>query len=109
MAEMTVNTPEIKHVVDDYDFIFHSGMVLPVTINEKAGDAIEFHDSRIVIKIAASPSMNDHDVILPARDIVVYKTHLASYEHRTREVAELAPEQKHAWAQTLKELSKTVQ
>lgn len=109
MAEMIVNTPEATHVVDDYDFIFHSGMVLPVTVSEKSGDSIEFFDTAIVIRIASTPSMNDPSVSLPARDITVYKTHLASYEHRTREVTALAPEQQHAWAQTLKEITKTIQ
>ena len=106
---MLVNTPETKHVVDDYDFIFHSGMVLPVTVSEKTGDSITFFDTHVVIRIAETPSMNDPRVTLPARDITVYKTHLASYEHRTREVADLAPEQQHEWTTTLKEISKTVQ
>lgn len=109
MAEMIVNTPETKYVVDDYDFIFHSGMALPVTVNERGGDFIQFLDGSIVIHIAPSPSMNDPKVTLPARDVTIYRTHLAFYEHRNRDVVGLAPEQQHEWQKTLKEISKTVQ
>ena len=109
MAEMIVNTPESTYIVEDYDFIFHSGMTLPVTVNERGGDSIQFSDTAVLIHLASTPSMNDPKVTLPARDVTIYRTHLAFYEHRSREVIELAPEQQHEWQKTLKEISKTVQ
>jgi hypothetical protein len=109
MAEMIVNTPETKYLVDDYDFTFMNGMMLPVTVNERVGDTIQFFDTAVVVHLAAKPSMNDPKIALPAEDITIYKTHLATQQHRIREVVALAPEQQHEWAKTLKEISKTVQ
>lgn len=106
---MRVETPEVKHVLEDYDFVFLTGMILPVTVNKDAGDTIQISDSVIAIHLVAVPSMNNPDVFLPERDITVFKTHLVSYERRTREVTDLAPEQQFEWARTFKELTKTVQ
>jgi len=106
---MIVNTPEIKYVVDDYDFVFINGMVLPHTVNERVGDTIQFFDTAVVIHLAPKPSMTDSKVMLPAEDITIFKTHLAMQQHRVREVIEVSPEQQHEWTTTLKEISKTVQ
>lgn len=105
---MIVNAPEVKRMVDDYDFTFAAGMVMQITVNTDAGDTITFTDP-IVIRSAAKPSMNDPDIMIPAEEISVYKTHLAAVHHRVREIVELTPEQQHEWAKTLKEITKTVQ
>ena len=111
MAEMLLHTPESKYVVDDYDFTFLNGMVLPVTVNEKLGDTVQFFgpDGVIVIHLAAKPSLNDPAIFLPVEDITIYRQHLVTHQHRVREVTDLAPEQQYAWAKTLKDLSKTIQ
>lgn len=106
---MIVNTPETKYFVDDYDFTFVTGMMMPVTVNTAAGDTIQGHADIIEINLTAKPSMNDPSKMLPAETITVYRRHLAATQQRRREVTELAPEQKHEWMNTLKELSKTVQ
>ena len=109
MAEMIVNTPESKYLVDDYDFYFVNGMMMPFAINERVGDTIQFFAEAVVIHLAAKPSMNDPKITLPAEDITIFKTHLATQHHRIREVVALAPEQQHEWAKTMKELTKTIQ
>ena len=108
MAEMIVNTPEEKKVVDDYDFVFSSGLVIPITIDLAAGDQIQFNESIIKIYVASQPSMNDEKKMLPSRDITLFTKHLAAAEHRIREVVALDPEQKHQWLETLKAASKAV-
>lgn len=109
MTEMIVNTPDVRYFVDDYDFTFLNGMVMSTTINERAGDTITFLDSVVVVRLSAKPSMNDPKILLPSEDITIYKQHLATQQHRVREIVALNPEQQHAWTQTLKEVSKTVQ
>ena len=108
MAEMILNTPDDRHVVDDYDFVFNSGLVIPVTINAEAGDSITFNESVVKIYVASQPSMNDAQKMLPSRDITLFTRHLAAAEHRIREVIALNPEQKHQWLETLKSASKTI-
>jgi len=109
MAEMIVNTPEVKRLVDDYDFTFLNGMLLPVIVDTEAGDTINFFSATIQIHLAAKPSMNDPSLTLPAEDITIYTQHLATKQHRVREVIALDPEQQHEWAKTLKDVTKTIQ
>lgn len=104
MAEMIVNVPEEKHLVDDYDFTFISGMMMPVTVNTEAGDSILFSDLVVKIELTSKPSINDSEKLLPAEAITIYTRHLAAYQHRVREVIALTPEQQHEWAKTMKEL-----
>lgn len=104
MAEMIVNVPNEKHVVDDYDFTFIGGMTMPVTVNTEVGDSILFSDTVVRISLTSKPSINDPKKQLPAENITIYTAHLAAYQHRVREVIELTPEQQHEWAKTMKQL-----
>lgn len=108
---MIVNAPEIKKILEDYDFTFSGGMVMPVTIDLEAGDTINFGraDGTITIRLSQKPSIADVDKLLPAEDISIYKSHLVACQHRTRIVTNLSPEQQHEWQKTIKEISSTVQ
>jgi hypothetical protein len=105
---MIVNSPEIKHVVDDYEVVLTTGMVFPLTIDRAAGDTIQLEDTRIVVKLAAKPSLNDPAKVLPEEDVTVFMSHVVAIQHRLREVVELTPEQKHQWTKVVQELSGTV-
>lgn len=105
---MEVNTPEVSHVVDDYDFTFLNGMVMPVTVNETVGDTIHFDSAEVRIDLSSKPSINDPAYMLPAENIVIYTKHLVTWQHRIRKVVAITPEQQHEWTQTLKEASGTV-
>ena len=110
MAEMYVETPLVKHSVSDYDIIFDSGMILPITIDLSAGDTISFSDQAILIHLAPKPSVNDPDKLLPSKDITIFTPHIVSIEHSQREVTELTPEEKFNSTRLWKELlGKTVQ
>lgn len=107
---MIVHAPEIKKVLDDYDFTFTGGMVMPITVDIEAGDTINFgrSDGTITIRLAQKPMLSDPEKLLPAEDISIYKQHLVAFQHRVRIVTNLTPEQQHEWMKTLKEMSPTV-
>lgn len=106
---MYITTPEVKKLVDDYDLIFSSGMMLPVTLDREAGDTVEFEKESITFRLTSKPSLNDPDINMPAEDITIFTKHLVSVQHRVREVRELTPEQQFEWKRTLQEIGKTVQ
>ena len=109
MPEMLISSPEIKKKVDDYDILFDSGMMLPITIDTSLGDVIMFNDRLITVTLTAKPSINDPAKMLPTEDITVFTSHIVSIQHRVREVIELTPEQKLDWQRAFKEISGTVQ
>lgn len=106
MAEMKVTTPEIKRLVEDYDIIFVSGQVMPITIDPSVGDTFATFPSSEIIKIHLSPkpSPSDKNKTLPAEDITVYLKHVISVQRREREVVELTPEQRAEWERAMKQI-----
>jgi hypothetical protein len=105
MAEMLIQHPESTYIALEYDFIFVSGMVLPLTLIPTKGDTINFVDDMIVIRITAKPSMNDPTRFLPSEDITIFKRHLLSMNKREYERPDLTPEQAVEWQKTVQELS----
>lgn len=105
---MIVNTPEVVHVVDDYDFMFLNGMLMPVTVNTAAGDTIHIGESEITINLSSKPSLTDPTHTLPAETITIYVKQLVTRQHRIRPVVAVSPEQQHEWLKTLKEVGGTV-
>ena len=106
---MEINSPDPRKIVDDYDFVFTSGMLMPLTIDVSVGDTIVFGDSQVMVRLVAKPSMNDPDKLLSAEDIVIYTTHLASVQHREREMIKLTVDAQAEWVKAIKELSGTIQ
>lgn len=102
MAEMIVTTPEVKHIVWDYEFMFASGMMLPLTVNPSAGDTIEFNDKYITVNLKEKASLTDPTQTIPAEVITIFVNHLATNHHRIREVTDMTPEQRVEWTKTLK-------
>ena len=109
MPNMIVTTPDETRTLDDWDITFASGMVLPLTLDAKAGDTISFTDNEIQVKLVAKPNVSDPNKLLPAEDVTIYKAHVATVQHRERTITELTPEEKLAWQKTLHELTKTIQ
>lgn len=108
MSEMYIPAKDTKKIVDDYDFIFTSGMLLPVVIDDTLGDTILFEAGMITIALVAKPSMNDSAVLLPSEEVFIYTSHLASIQHRQREVQLLTADQKAEWQKSFQELSSNV-
>ena len=109
MAEMLVSTPELKQTIDEYDIVLKTGQVLPVVCNFRVGDTFKVGDTEILVNLVPKPSMNDPTKMLPAEDITIFKAHVVSIQHRTREIVELTPAQKAEWQKTFQELSGTLQ
>lgn len=109
MSNMILETPVIKKTVEDYDFVFSSGVAMPVTIDLAAGDTVDVFQDKILIHLTAKPSFHDPDKILPAEDIKIFTSHLISIQHREREIIELTPEQKLEWKKVLHTSNGTVQ
>lgn len=105
---MEINVPEVKRTVIEYDFVFTSGQIMPVTIDPKAGDTISEGDQTIDINLTSKPSMNDPSKLLPSEKVVIYKQYLISVQKREKEILELTPEQKAAWTETFKKMSRSV-
>lgn len=104
MSDMVLSTPQTIKVVSDYDIIFDTGMMLPLTVDFSAGDTIVFGDRTIEINIVAKPSEVNPKETIPAVATTIFLGHVASIQKRTREIAELTPEAKHELQQTWQEL-----
>ena len=109
MSEMLVTSPELKKKVDDYDIVFDSGMLLPITLDSTLGDTIIFGEKLITVVLTSKTSLNDPTKTLPAEDITIFVSHIVSIQHRVREVVELTPEQKLDWQKAFKEATDTIQ
>jgi hypothetical protein len=99
-----------KHTVEDYDFVFSSGQLMPITVDREAGDEVSFDQSplAIIIKLAAKPSLANPDVMLPAEEVTIFQNHLISIQKRTRLVQSLTHEQKEQWRDVFKGPSKAI-
>lgn len=106
---MQLVTPKATKILEDYDFLLTSGVMMPVTIDKDAGDVINFAPESITITLTSKPSMNDPTQTLPAEDITLYRLHVISYQHRVREVVQLTPEQQFEWNRTFQEMGGNVQ
>lgn len=109
MSEMLVNTPVEKHTVEDYDIVFSSGMMMPITVDITAGDTIAFNDNFCLVHLVPKPSKADPEKLLSAEDVTVFMKHVVSIQHRKREVAQLTTQEKAEWQKMFKEMSGTVQ
>jgi hypothetical protein len=103
---MIINSPEVRKTLEDYDFVTTTGLMMVHTIDKAAGDTIDFHDSIIRIHLTSKKGLAE-DSKTQEEEILIFKDHLISISHRTREVVEDDPEVKHAYAMTIQEMSKT--
>jgi hypothetical protein len=100
-------TPRTKKV-DDYDFLFDSGFLLPLTVDPSLGDTIEFSDVGVKINLVGKPSTTDPDQFTPPEDHTIFTRHLCAVTHRVREAPVVTKEQKTEWVRTIQEISKSV-
>lgn len=109
MAEMFTTAPLVKKTVTEYDFVFTSGMMMPLTVDTLAGDKITFGTEYIQAYLAPKPTLNDPDKFLPAENITLFTKHVLSIQQREREVTDMTPEQQFEWKRTLQEATGTIQ
>lgn len=106
---MIVNSADIEpKLIDDYDFVFLNGVILPVTVDTAGGDTVSFGENIVHVYLNKRPSQGDPSLMTPAENLTIYKTNLAWVSHKQREVIPQTPEQKEQFQQLLKKSSKTV-
>lgn len=108
----TTSPDPIKKLIEEYDFSFTNGMMLPITIDREAGDEVDLstHPHAIIVNIVEKPSRIIPDQTVPAEQITIFTAHLLSIQKRIKEVEELTFEQKEQFRLTVQELStKTIQ
>jgi hypothetical protein len=93
MSEMRIESPEVKHLVNDYDIVFQGGVTMAVTVDISAGDTLEFGEKLILVHLTAKPSPTDPDTLLAPEDITIFVPHVLSIQRREREVRERTPDE----------------
>ena len=102
---MLLKSPDpAKHIVEDYDFSFVGGQILPITIDKAAGDTITFESAPVgvVIKLVAKPSSLDPSKMLLPEEITIFYTHLIAIQKRQREVVDMTDAQREEWREAMK-------
>lgn len=102
---MNVETSSEPKLIEEYEIATLGGLVMPVTIDEKAGDTFLELNDRLVIHLSSKTSMHDSTKRLPSEDITIYKQHVISINHRVREVLPLTPEQQYQFQKTVQEMT----
>lgn len=91
---MEIRDHKLEKLVDEYDFFFIGGLVIPATIDAVAGDKIVFTPDYITIHLSEKPSMAEGGDKLPAETTVIERKQLMMHQHRTRKVKELTSEER---------------
>lgn len=108
---MIVNPTITPHILTDYDVISTTGVTLPITIDEDAGDHVDWSTSplSVTFHLSERTSPTDPDAHFAAEDITVFLGHVLSITKRRRTVMPLTPDQKDEWSKVMHQLHKTVQ
>ena len=101
---MQISTPLSKRYVNEYDIVFESGQMMPLTLDLVAGDTFVNDGTKLIVNLVAKPGLTDPSQSYPAEDIVIFLNHVISIQHRVREITELTPDQKAEWEETLHRL-----
>lgn len=94
---MQIDTPEEFRIINDYDFVFETGMMIPFSLDLDLGDTIEFKDHAVQVHRTPKPSPTDPDKMMPGEDTTVFLRTIATIQHRVRKVPVLTTEQKVGW------------
>lgn len=105
---MQIVSPLEPRIINEYDFTFHNGISLPLSLDLSLGDTIEFSEGKTKVTLTSKPSLVDPTKILPAEEITIFQSSLMFIQHRVREIVPPTPEQSVEWMKTLQEMSKTV-
>lgn len=103
---MDIKTGEpTERMLDEYDFIFMNGSVLPLTLDLNLGDTIDFTPEVITVTLVAKPSVTDPKGEVGDNTTTIYRKHLLFYEHRRRNQMSISTEQRIEYEKTIKALS----
>lgn len=94
---MQIDTPEEFSIINDYDFVFETGMMISFSLYLDLGDTIDFQDHAVQVRLVPKPSPSDPDKLMPGEDTTIFLRSVAQIQHRVRQVKVLTPEQKAGW------------
>lgn len=103
-------TPE-SYDVEDYEFVFASGIVHPVSYIPHFGDVVDWDTSPLAVKfsIAGRPSPADPEAFTKPEEQTIMMQHVIMITKRTRQVTPPTKEEADLFRQSLLPLPKTVQ
>lgn len=102
---MIIQSNPDERVLDEYDFIFINGNVLPITLDMNGGDSIVFSPTEVLITIKAKPSPTDPKGEIGDNTITICRQHLMFWEYRQRKQMSITPEQRIELQNTIKRLA----
>ena len=103
---MIIQSPDpVPKTVHDYDFLFTTGYSLQLTLDLEQ-DRITNEDGFMIVEVAEK-TFPGIDFTVPPEAIVIYKAHLLTSRHSTRQVVPATPEQNREWYRTIQEMSRS--
>ena len=97
--------------VEDYEFLFANGLLMPYTVAKSIGDTIDFDTIPMAVKInfVEKPSVTDKDAMYPPEEITILMSHVIQVTKRRRFVTPPTKEQKDLFRQSFFKPPKTLQ
>jgi hypothetical protein len=95
MSELEIKQPELTRDVMEYEFVFDSGMSMPIIVDTVAGDSIDLSKPDCIsIQLAAKMSPFDpNEVSFKPEAVTIYKYKLACVHVRTRTLRIPSPDE----------------
>lgn len=101
---MKIETVNPTRVLHDWEFVFSSGIMLPVTMEPLVGDYMTRTPDLITIHRAAVPNLHNPEVLTPREEILIYPGNLCFSRETIREVV-TTPEVQADWAEAFKTMT----
>lgn len=102
---MNIMTPQTVRVIKQYDFTFDNESILPVPIDEAAGDSITFFPGEAQVHLSRKPSPVNPSQVLQQEDYVINLMKVIWRRQTTHEITLMSPEAKAQWDKTIQEMS----
>ena len=96
-----------QHQVVDYEIVFNNGLTAPITVDEQAGDTVDWATSPLTVTFyqAERPHPVDPEARIPAEETTIFISHILTITKRRRTVMPATPDQKAEWQNVLRTLS----
>ena len=94
---MIINNPlPSPHTVLDYDFTYTNGLGQTITVDEAAGDTVDWHTSplTVIFRMASKPSPINPKQTIPSEEMTIFLAHILVVRKSTRLITPPTTEQK---------------
>lgn len=100
---MRISAPSSTKTVVKYDFVFSNQTVLPVEVDEAAGDSLVIDSEGIHLHLSEKPHAMNPSLDIPEEDYLINPNHLVWTRKMVVEVMDMTPEAKVEWQKTIQE------